>query len=41
MSAEEYKKATIEIVSTSHDIEYLMAVYTFAMHYPGKSKKKE
>lgn len=41
MSAEEYKQAIIEIVSTSQDIEYPMAVYAFAMHYPDKSKKKE
>lgn len=41
MNAEEYKKIIIEIVSTSQDIEYLIAVYTFALHYPDKSKKEE
>lgn len=41
MGEEEYKKLIIEIVSTSRDVEYLIAVYTFAKHYPDKSKKKE
>lgn len=41
MSVEECKKIIIEIVSTSRDIEYLIAVYSFAMHYPDKSKEKE
>ena len=41
MNAEEYKKIIIEIVSTSQDTEYLIAVYTFALHHPDKSKKQE
>lgn len=41
MGEEEYKKLIIEIVSTSRDVEYLIAVYTFAKHYPDKSKEKE
>lgn len=41
MSGEEYKKLIIEIISTSSDIEYLIAVYTFAKYYPNKSKEKE
>ena len=41
MSGEEYKKLIIEIVSTSRDVEYLIAVYTFAKHYKDKSKEKE
>lgn len=41
MNAEECKKSIIEIVSTSQDIEYLIAVYTFVLHYPDKSKEKE
>ena len=39
MSEEDYKKLIIEIVSASHDIEYLVAVYTFAKHYPDKEKE--
>lgn len=41
MDVEEYKKDIIKIVSASQDIEYLMAIYTFAVHYPDKSKEKE
>lgn len=41
MGKEEYKKLIIEIISTSRDLEYLIAVYTFAKHYPDKSKEKE
>ncbi len=41
MNTEDYKKQIIEMVSTSDDIEYLIAVYTFANHYPDASKKKE
>lgn len=41
MGEEDYKKMIIEIVSTSRDIEYLIAVYSFALNYPDKSKKKE
>lgn len=41
MDAEEYKKLIIEIVTTSHDIEYLIAVYTFVMHYPNQGKERE
>lgn len=41
MGDEEYRKLIIELVSTSRDIEYLIAVYTFARHYPDKSKQKE
>lgn len=41
MSEEDYKKIIIEIVSTSCDIEYLIAVYSFATHYPDQSKEKE
>ncbi len=41
MNAEECKKLIIEIVAASQDIEYLIAVYTFAMHYPNQSKKRE
>lgn len=39
MSEEDYKKLIIEIISASHDIEYLVAVYTFAKHYPDKEKE--
>lgn len=39
MSEEDYKKLIIEIISASHDIEYLVAVYTFAKHYPNKEKE--
>lgn len=39
MSEEDYKKLIIEIISASHDIEYLLAVYTFAKHYPRKEKE--
>lgn len=38
---EEYKKNIIELIKISCDIEYLIAVYTFAKHYPDKSKKEE
>lgn len=41
MGIEDYKKIIIEIVSASCDIEYLIAVYSFAIHYPDKSKEKE
>ncbi len=41
MNAEECKKLIIEIVTASRDIEYLIAVYTFAVHYPNQSKKRE
>lgn len=41
MSEEDYKKIIIEIVSASHDMDYLIAVYTFAKHYPDTSKEKE
>lgn len=41
MNDEEYKKQIIEIVSMSQDIKYLMAIYTFAMHYPNQNKKEE
>ncbi len=41
MSIEQCKKLIIEIITTSRDIEYLIAIYSFAMHYPDKSKKKE
>ncbi len=41
MSEEDYKKVIIEIVSASHDIEYLVAVYTFAKHYPDRKEKEE
>lgn len=41
MSIEQCKKLIIEIVTASRDIEYLIAIYSFAMHYPDKSKKKE
>lgn len=41
MSAEECKKLIIEIITLSQDIEYLIAVYTFATHYPDQSKKRE
>lgn len=41
MSEEDYKRIIIEMVSASHDMDYLVAVYTFVKHYPDKSKKKE
>ncbi len=41
MDAEDYKKIINQVISASQDIEYLIAVYTFAVHYPDKSKKKE
>lgn len=41
MSEEDYKRIIIEIVSVSHDIDYLIAVYTFVKHYPDKSKERE
>ena len=41
MSEEDYKRMIIEIVSASRDLDYLIAVYTFAKHYPDKSKKEE
>lgn len=41
MSGEEYKQLIIEIVLASYDVEYLMAVYTFALHYPNKNKEEE
>ena len=41
MSEEDYKRMIIEIVSASHDFDYLIAVYTFVKHYPDKSKKEE
>lgn len=41
MSEEDYKRIIIETVSASHDIDYLIAVYTFVKHYPDKSKEKE
>lgn len=41
MNEEDYKRIIIEIVEASKDLEYLIAVYTFAKHYPDKSKKKE
>jgi len=41
MDAEEYKKLIIDIVMASQNIEYLIAVYTFATHYPDQSKKRE
>ncbi len=39
MDAEEYKKLIIDIVAASQDIEYLIAVYTFALHYPNQGEK--
>ena len=41
MSVEECKKLIAEIIATSQDIEYLIAVYTFATNYPDQSKKRE
>jgi len=41
MNTEDYKKMIIEMISTSQDIEYLIAVFTFVKHYPDNSKKKE
>lgn len=41
MSEEDYKRIIIEMVSASHDMDYLVGVYTFAKHYPDKSKKEE
>ena len=41
MSEEDYKRIIIEIVSASNDIDYLIAVYTFAKHYPDKGKERE
>lgn len=41
MNAEECKKLIIEIVTASRDIECLIAVYMFAVHYPNQNKKKE
>lgn len=40
MNEEDYKRTIIEIVTESQDIDYLVAVYTFAKHYPDKSKEK-
>lgn len=41
MNEEDYKKSIVDIITTSHDMEYLIAVYTFAVYYPDTSKKKE
>ncbi len=41
MNIEECKKLIIKIITSSQDIEYLIAVYTFATNYPDQSKKRE
>ncbi len=35
---EKYKHAILLLISNSADIEYLAAVYLFALNYPEKSK---
>lgn len=36
-----YQKKIMELVETSQDIDYLVAVYSFASNYPDKSRKTE
>lgn len=36
-----YQKKIMELVATSQDIDYLVAVYSFASNYPDKSKKPD
>lgn len=40
MGIEDYKKIIDQMVEASEDIEYIIAVYTFADSYPDKSKIK-
>ncbi|CUX27906.1 MULTISPECIES: hypothetical protein [Clostridia] len=41
MRIEEYKEIIFDLVTRSYDIEYLIAICTFAMNFPDKSKKQE
>ena len=36
-----YQKKIMELVETSRDIDYLVAVYSFVSNYPDKSRKPE
>lgn len=38
-NAEYYKNLIKILIETSDDVDYLIAVYTFASNYPDKSKK--
>ena len=41
MDVNSYKKEICNLVKESQDIEYLRAVFTFAVNYPDKSKKQD
>lgn len=36
-----YQKKIMELVEMSRDIDYLVAVYSFASNFPDKSRKSE
>ena len=38
-NVEFYKNLLKDLIETSEDVDYLIAVYTFASNYPDKSKK--
>ena len=40
MSIEDYKQIIISLVESSKDLDYIIAVYSFAEAYPDKSKVK-
>lgn len=38
MSIEDYKKLITALIENSNDIEYIIAMYSFAVSYPKKSR---
>lgn len=39
MNIEDYKKIINVLIEDSKDLEYIIAMYTFAVTYPDKSRK--
>ncbi len=41
MTIDDYKQLIFELIEKSEDIDYVVAIYSFADSYPDKSKNKE
>lgn len=39
MTMEEYKELIFLLVQSSYDIDYIIAVYSFAVSYPDKTRE--